>query len=156
MRYPSSPLKPDPFPPLRAEYASLTADHRYADLPRIPAPAGAWVVGRAEAIGTTEIPRARRCLNFLSAALGLQGLTLGKAAHMSAFLAGHSRLLEAISAGAAFFAACSPSGNGPNFMVKSIAEHCGVRCPTFTGYIAAYTIPVLLPVFAPVWVLFFR
>jgi len=95
-------------------------------------------------------------LNFLSAALGLQGLTLGNAAHMSAFLAGHSRFLQAISAGAVFFGACSYIGNGPNFMVKSIAEHSGVRCPTFMGYIVRYTIPVLLPVFALVWVLFFR
>lgn len=95
-------------------------------------------------------------LNFLSAALGLYGLVLGDAAQMRAFLAGHSRFLQAISAGAVFFGACSYIGNGPNFMVKSIAEHSGVRCPTFMGYIVRYAIPVLLPVFAAVWIAFFR
>lgn len=95
-------------------------------------------------------------LNFLSAALGLQGLALGDAAQMRTFLAGHGRFLQAISAGAVFFGACSYIGNGPNFMVKSIAEHSGVRCPTFMGYIARYTLPVLLPVFAAIWIAFFR
>jgi Na+/H+ antiporter NhaD/arsenite permease-like protein len=47
-------------------------------------------------------------------------------------------------------------GNGPNFMVKSIAEHAGVECPTFFGYIAKYSIPILLPAFLLVWFLFFR
>lgn len=95
-------------------------------------------------------------LNFLSAALGLQGLALGDAAQMRVFLDGHWRFLQAISAGAVFFGACSYIGNGPNFMVKSIAEHAGVRCPTFLGYIARYTIPVLLPVFTAIWLIFFR
>ncbi len=41
-------------------------------------------------------------------------------------------------------------------MVKSIAEHAGVRCPSFFGYMAKYSIPVLIPIFALVWLLFFR
>jgi len=38
-------------------------------------------------------------------------------------------------------------GNGPNFMVKAIAEAAGVRMPSFFGYLA-YSGGVLLPVFA--------
>jgi Na+/H+ antiporter NhaD/arsenite permease-like protein len=46
-------------------------------------------------------------------------------------------------------------GNGPNFMVKSIAEHAKVRVPTFFGYIAKYSLPILLPFLALVGLLFF-
>ena len=41
-------------------------------------------------------------------------------------------------------------------MVKSIAEQAQVECPSFFGYIAKYTIPVLIPTFAVVWYFFFR
>ena len=46
-------------------------------------------------------------------------------------------------------------GNGPNFMVKSIAEHAGVKMPSFFGYMA-YSICILLPIFAVVTFLFIR
>jgi hypothetical protein len=64
--------------------------------------------------------------------------------------------LLAISMGAVFFGACTYIGNGPNFMVKSIAEHAGVKCPSFFGYIVMYTLPVLLPTFTLVWLIFLR
>jgi len=38
--------------------------------------------------------------------------------------------------------------------VKSIADQFGVKCPSFFGYIAMYSIPVLIPVFVVVWWLF--
>jgi Na+/H+ antiporter NhaD/arsenite permease-like protein len=44
-------------------------------------------------------------------------------------------------------------GNGPNFMVKAIAEQTGVRMPSFFGY-TLYSVGVLLPVFALTAVLF--
>ncbi len=73
---------------------------------------------------------------------------------VNALLANHPLHIQAISLGAVFFGACSYIGNGPNFMVKSIAEQSGVRCPSFFGYIALYTVPVLLPVFVVIWWLF--
>jgi Na+/H+ antiporter NhaD/arsenite permease-like protein len=45
-------------------------------------------------------------------------------------------------------------GNGPNFMVKSIAEHAGIKMPTFGGYLL-YSIPALIPVFLAVTFVFF-
>lgn len=71
-------------------------------------------------------------------------------------IANHSLHLQAISLAAVFFGACTYIGNGPNFMVKSIAQHAGVKTPTFTGYLVAYALPVLIPVFALLWFLFFR
>jgi Na+/H+ antiporter NhaD/arsenite permease-like protein len=46
-------------------------------------------------------------------------------------------------------------GNGPNFMVRSIAESRGVRMPSFGGYML-YSGAVLLPVFGLVTLVFFR
>ncbi|MGA9115455.1 MAG: sodium:proton antiporter [Bacteroidota bacterium] len=70
-------------------------------------------------------------------------------------LGNHPLHLASISLAAVFFGACTYIGNGPNFMVKSIAEQSGVRCPSFFAYIAFYVLPVLLPVFTLVWLLFF-
>lgn len=46
-------------------------------------------------------------------------------------------------------------GNGPNFMVKAIAEGAGVKMPSFFGYMK-YTAGILLPLFLLVTFLFFR
>ena len=62
--------------------------------------------------------------------------------------------LGAISLGAVFLGAMTYIGNGPNFMVKAIAEGSGVRMPSFFGYML-YSCGVLLPVFALVSWLFF-
>ena len=63
-------------------------------------------------------------------------------------------ILAAISLGAVFMGANSYIGNGPNFMVRSIAESRGVRMPTFGGYML-YSGCILLPVFALVTSVFF-
>ncbi|HYD84587.1 MAG TPA: sodium:proton antiporter, partial [Opitutus sp.] len=58
------------------------------------------------------------------------------------------KLVIAVSLGAVFFGAMTYIGNGPNFMVKSIAESAGVKVPTFFGYIFKYSLPILLPILA--------
>jgi Na+/H+ antiporter NhaD/arsenite permease-like protein len=68
----------------------------------------------------------------------------------------HDIYLKAISISAVFFGACTYIGNGPNFMVKSIAEQRGVNCPSFGGYIGRYSLPILIPIFILIWLLFFR
>jgi Na+/H+ antiporter NhaD/arsenite permease-like protein len=61
--------------------------------------------------------------------------------------------LAAVSLGAVFLGAMTYIGNGPNFMVKAIAEQSGVRMPSFFGY-CVYSFGVLLPVFILVSTLF--
>ena len=61
--------------------------------------------------------------------------------------------LAAISLGAVFLGAMTYIGNGPNFMVKAIAEQSGVKMPSFFGY-CVYSFGVLLPVFILVSLLF--
>jgi Na+/H+ antiporter NhaD/arsenite permease-like protein len=62
--------------------------------------------------------------------------------------------LTAISCGAVFMGANTYIGNGPNFMVKSIAESAGVRMPGFLGYMA-WSGLILLPIFVGVTLVFF-
>jgi Na+/H+ antiporter NhaD/arsenite permease-like protein len=64
-------------------------------------------------------------------------------------------ILAAISLGAVFMGANSYIGNGPNFMVRAIAEERGVKMPTFAGYMLV-SAGVLLPVFVLVTLVFFR
>jgi Na+/H+ antiporter NhaD/arsenite permease-like protein len=67
-----------------------------------------------------------------------------------------SRVLLAVSIGAVFFGANTYIGNGPNFMVKSIADHQKAHTPTFLGYVFKFTLPYMVPMLAVVWWLFFR
>jgi len=86
-------------------------------------------------------------LTFFFAVRGL-GLPPEVAGLPAAFLA-------AISLGAVFMGANTYIGNGPNFMVKAIAEEQGVKMPTFLGYMV-YSGVVLIPVFVLVTLAFFR
>jgi Na+/H+ antiporter NhaD/arsenite permease-like protein len=61
-------------------------------------------------------------------------------------LALQPQLVIAVSLGAVFFGAMTYIGNGPNFMVKSIAHDSGVHCPTFFGYLFKFSLPILLPI----------
>ena len=54
--------------------------------------------------------------------------------------------MTAISLGAVFMGANTYIGNGPNFMVKAIADSSGVRMPSFFGYML-YSVCVLIPIF---------
>ncbi|HBF39664.1 MAG TPA: sodium:proton antiporter [Firmicutes bacterium] len=63
-------------------------------------------------------------------------------------------LLTAISCGAVFMGANTYIGNGPNFMVKSIAEEQGFKMPHFFEYLG-YAGLILLPVFVVLTFLFF-
>jgi len=63
--------------------------------------------------------------------------------------------LAAISAGAVFMGANTYIGNAPNFMVRSIAEEQGVAMPSFFGYMLKYSIPILIPTFLLLTVVFF-
>lgn len=64
-------------------------------------------------------------------------------------------LLAAISAGAVFMGANTYIGNGPNFMVKAIAEEQKVKVPHFFGYMA-YSMVILIPIFVIVTLIFYR
>jgi len=56
------------------------------------------------------------------------------------------KILYAVSIGAVFMGANTYIGNGPNFMVKAIAEERGIKMPSFFGYMA-YAFLILVPLF---------
>lgn len=103
-----------------------------------------WATG----VLSSVLDSAPTYMNFLGAAVGNTST--------ASLAASHPEILQAISLGAVFFGAMTYIGNIPNLMVKSIAERSGVTCPSFGTYIARYALPILLPVFALVWLIFFR
>jgi Na+/H+ antiporter NhaD/arsenite permease-like protein len=68
----------------------------------------------------------------------------------------YNKYILAISVGAVFFGACTYIGNGPNFMVKAIADQQKIRTPAFLGYVGRYALPFMLPMLLVVWWLFFK
>jgi Na+/H+ antiporter NhaD/arsenite permease-like protein len=113
-----------------------------------------WHFFWATGILSSFLDNAPTYLTFASAASGIVGTD---AANLR-LLVEHSSgadLLAAISLGAVFMGANTYIGNGPNFMVKAIAEQGGVRMPSFFGYMA-YSGAILIPLFGVVtWVFFF-
>ena len=96
-------------------------------------------------------------LAFLTVATAQHGVSLDDPAGVVEFLGTHGPHVVAISLGAVFFGAMTYIGNGPNFMVKAICDHAKVRTPGFFGYIARFSLPILLPVLALVaWFQFRR
>jgi Na+/H+ antiporter NhaD/arsenite permease-like protein len=110
-----------------------------------------WLTGALSA----TLDNAPTYLTFLAAALGRHQLSLDSPADMQTFMAGHDHELIAISLGAVFFGAMTYIGNGPNFMVKSMAAQARVKTPTFFAYVFKFAVPILLPFFVVVSILFF-
>ncbi|HEY5960818.1 MAG TPA: sodium:proton antiporter [Polyangiaceae bacterium] len=100
-----------------------------------------WQFFLASGSLSSVLDNAPTYLTFLAAAQGLS---------MPADVVGVTSLhLVAISCGSVLMGANTYIGNGPNFMVKAIADASGYRTPSFFGY-AARAVAVLLPVYAAV------
>lgn len=97
-----------------------------------------WQYFVASGALSSVLDNAPTYLTFFSAAQGL-GLPAQVAGVPTAFLA-------AISTGAVLMGANTYIGNGPNFMVKAIADESGYRTYSFGRY-ALYAILILLPVY---------
>jgi Na+/H+ antiporter NhaD/arsenite permease-like protein len=95
-------------------------------------------------------------LNVFAVILAKFGFSIDDVNSVKSFLGTeHINYLSAVSTGAVFFGAMTYIGNGPNFMVKSIADQAGVKMPSFGTYIFKYSIPYLLPVLVLIWFLFY-
>lgn len=101
-----------------------------------------WTTGLLSSV----LDNAPTYLTFAATAAGAEGIET-KGAFLGELLTKglHAeKLLGAISCGAVFMGANTYIGNGPNFMVKSIAEHSGVKMPSFFGFMA-YSFGILVP-----------
>jgi len=64
-------------------------------------------------------------------------------------------LLKAICVAAVFFGSMTYIGNGPNFMVKAVAEENNIKMPDFFSYMIKFSLIILLPIFIIVQLLIF-
>ncbi len=87
-------------------------------------------------------------VTFHSLALGLGETTGNMAAGIPA------ELLRAISIGSVFFGSMTYIGNGPNFMVKAVAEENNIKMPDFFSYMIKFSLIILLPIFVIVQLIF--
>ena len=110
-----------------------------------------WATGLLSGV----LDNAPTYLAFFAAALGLHNLDITEPSQISRFLSEGGHELIAISLGAAFFGALTYIGNAPNLLIKSITEHARVPTPTFVGYIWKFALPILIPIFVLISVLFF-
>ena len=111
-----------------------------------------WATGLLSAI----LDNAPTYLAFFATALGIYSLDMNEPSNVTTFLSNNGHELIAISLGAAFFGGLTYIGNAPNLLVKTIAEHAKVPTPTFIGYILKFALPVLIPVFLLISLLFVR
>ncbi|MFO0830757.1 MAG: sodium:proton antiporter [Phycisphaerales bacterium] len=93
-------------------------------------------------------------LNFLQVSIAPADVSRAAIAGMLGTADGRLTL-EAISCGAVFFGAMTYIGNGPNFMVRAIAERAGVRMPSFFTF-AGLACLLLLPVLVLHWLVIIR
>ena len=111
-----------------------------------------WATGALSSV----LDNAPTYLTFAATASGMEGVAV-EGRYLAEFL-GHGEaahhLLAAISCGAVFMGANTYIGNGPNFMVKAIAEENGVKMPSFFGYMA-YSAGILIPAFLLITGIFF-
>lgn len=111
-----------------------------------------WQYFWASGLLSSFLDNAPTYLTFTTLACSCSGVT----ADSFRALAAHApQLLAAISCGAVFMGANTYIGNGPNFMVKSMAEHARIKMPSFGGYML-WSFGILLPIFFLQTLIFFR
>lgn len=121
-----------------------------------------WQFFWGSGILSSVLDNAPTYLTFASLAVGVVNQATGGVASLSVTdlgaLAAHplgQSVLTAIACGSVFMGANTYIGNGPNFMVKALAEEHGVRMPGFFGYVV-WSACILLPLFGLVTLIFFR
>ncbi len=110
-----------------------------------------WATGVLSAF----LDNAPTYLNFLSAEMGKFVMDINLKEQVHKFSVEQPLYLTSISVAAVFFGAMTYIGNGPNFMVKSISERAGIKMPSFFVYLIKYAVPILLPIFTIVWLIYF-
>jgi Na+/H+ antiporter NhaD/arsenite permease-like protein len=104
---------------------------------------------------TSFLDNAPTYMNFLSGSMGVFGLSVDKISDVVRFSSDYPDFLKSVSTASVFFGAMTYIGNAPNFMIKSIAEHKGIKMPGFFEYIYKYSLVILIPLFVFVWLIFF-
>jgi Na+/H+ antiporter NhaD/arsenite permease-like protein len=115
-----------------------------------------WQYFWASGALSSTLDNAPTYLAFTSVAAGRFGIGVDDPQYLAALIAvpAGNDLLAAIACGAVMMGALTYIGNGPNLMVKEVAEHRGVAMPHFFAYAAAAML-IMLPVLTATTYLFF-
>ncbi len=113
-----------------------------------------WQLFWASGLLSGFLDNAPTYLTFTSLAKGMLGLGGAGLAELMRHPEG-AQFLKAISCGSVMMGALTYIGNGPNFMVKAVAEHAKVKMPGFFGYML-WSFLILVPIFGISTWLFFR
>jgi len=105
---------------------------------------------------TSFLDNAPTYLNILSGTMGAFNLSLNNPLEVVKFSNEYPLYLKAVSVACVYFGAMTYIGNAPNFMIKTFAEHKGVKVPGFFEYMYKYSLVILLPLFVLIWLFFYR
>ena len=114
--------------------------------------ASPWQYFWGSGVLSSFLDNAPTYLTFATLAASKSGVSVS---HLGELAERFPRLLEAVACGSVFMGANSYIGNGPNFMVKAIADHAKVKMPSFFGYMKG-SMAVLIPIFIIETFIFFR
>ncbi|MDX2129803.1 MAG: sodium:proton antiporter [Chloroherpetonaceae bacterium] len=122
-----------------------------------------FLEANAKSIGVESVRAFYYATGSLSAVLDntptavtFYSLALGLGLQDASMIAGvPDKILESIAVASVLFGSLTYIGNGPNFMVKAIAEENGIRMPDFFSYIYRFSLVALLPIFILLQLIFF-
>ena len=114
-----------------------------------------WGTGMMSAI----LDNAPSFINALTVTMAKHGLNISSYEDVQQFVIMQNdgnlpHYLVAISFASVIFGAFTYVGNGPNFLVKAMAEKENIKMPSFIQYIYQYVIPILLPIIVICWLVF--
>ena len=113
-----------------------------------------WITGMLSSL----LDNAPTYLNMLTLSMSSDGYNIANTMNVIQYannILPHSiSHIKAISVASVFFGAMTYIGNGPNFMIKTIAENNGIKLPSFFEYILRYSLPILIPIFYMILCLF--
>ncbi|MCS7053563.1 MAG: sodium:proton antiporter [Ignavibacterium sp.] len=125
-------------------------------------PALMYLQSHAKELGISTPPQFYYYTGLLSSfldntptAVTFHSLALGLGVKTKDIIAGiPENILVAISVASVLFGSMTYIGNGPNFMVKAVAEENKIKMPDFFSYIFKFSLIVLLPIFILIQLLF--
>ena len=113
-----------------------------------------WVTG----LFSSLLDNAPTYLNMLTASMTANNFNINDLSHVIVYTKTATCIpaLSAISIAAIFFGSITYISNGPNFMVKKIAEKNDVKMPSFFAFVLKYSLPILIGPFLLIWFFFYR
>lgn len=113
-----------------------------------------WVTG----LFSSLLDNAPTYLNMLTASMTANNFNINELSHVIEYAKTSTCIpaLSAISIAAIFFGSLTYISNGPNFMIKKIAEKNDVKMPSFFAFVLKYSLPILIGPFILIWFFFYR